>query len=149
MKRRRHKKRTSLMYKNTEYHSELEILILKQIEKTQRKTKISYETERLPYTLRRYYVPDFVCRRADGTTFYIEVKGYLRPSDRTKLLAVKEAFPEIDLKLVFAKDNKLNSKSKTRYTECAMKSGFDYAVGNVPKGWFKNKNGNTIPSVFD
>ncbi len=131
------KKRKTLLYKGQEYRSLLEIKMLQQIEKL--KVHVDYETERFPYSIRRTYVPDFVCKRADGTTFYIEVKGYLRPSDRTKLLAVKETSPTIDLKLVFAQDNKLNSKSKTRYSEWAIKHGFEFSIGHVKKEWFQVK----------
>lgn len=139
------KKKKTLVYKGQEYRSLLEIKMLQQIEKY--KGKVSYETERIPYTIRKYYVPDFICKRADGTTFYIEVKGYLRPQDRTKLLAVKEATPTIDLKLVFAQDNKLNSKSKTRYSEWCVKHGFSYSIGYVPKEWFGRRK--KIVSVFE
>ena len=136
--------RKGLLYKDREYRSLLEIKMFKEMERI-KKVKIEYETARIPYTIRRYYVPDFICQRADGTTFYIEVKGYLRPGDRTKLLAVKEAVPTIDLKLIFAQDNKLYSGSKTRYSEWAMKNGFEYAIGHVPKEWFKN----AVPSIYN
>ena len=98
---------------------------------------VSYETTRLPYTLRRYYLPDFVCRRADGSIFYIEVKGYFRGSDRVKLRAVREANPLADVRLLFAADNKINAKSKMRYSDWCKKHGFEYAVKELPETWFK------------
>lgn len=107
------------------------------IEKLKGGAKVKYESTRIPYTLRRYYVPDFVCERSDGSVFYIEVKGYLRSTDRSKLLAVKEAAPMADVRLVFAKDNLLYASSKTRYSEWCIKHGFQYSIGSVPKHWFQ------------
>lgn len=78
------------------------------------------------------YTPDF---RVDGP-IYIETKGRLTSRDRTKLVRVKECNPELDLRLVFFSDNKINKDSDTRYSDWAEKHGFVYAVGRVmPEAW--------------
>jgi len=68
--------------------------------------------------------------------FFIEVKGYLRPEDRTKMLAAIEANPGLDLRLLFSKDNVLRKGSKTKYSDWCNKHGIKYAIGTVPKEWF-------------
>ena len=42
----------------------------------------------------RHYTPDFHIDFTDGTDCWIEVKGYLRPGDRTKLKRFKKYYPE-------------------------------------------------------
>lgn len=95
---------------------------------------VAYETDSLPYTIRRNYIPDFVVHLPNGAVRYIEAKGYLRPEDRTKMRAVKEANPLLDIRFVFAKDN-LVTGSKMRYSDWAIKYGFPYSIGSVPKDW--------------
>ena len=46
----------------------------------------------------------------------IEAKGFFKPSDRRKMLAVKEAHPHLDIRFVFMRDNTLSKNSKTTYT---------------------------------
>ena len=46
----------------------------------------------------------------------IEAKGFFKPSDRRKMLAVKEAHPELDIRFVFMRDNTLSKSSKTTYS---------------------------------
>lgn len=100
--------------------------------------KIEYEPEDsviewVPKT--KKYLPDFVLKNG----IVIEAKGRLTQQDRTKLLAVKEQYPEIDLRLVFMYDNKLSRESPTRYSEWAEKHGFKYAMKRIPKEWAKEK----------
>lgn len=101
------------------------------------KCVVTYETESFPYVLERRYRPDFIIERPDGSKTYIETKGYLRPTDRTKLVAVKRDNPGLDLRIIFACDNKI-SGSKMTYSGWAQKYGFPYAVGKVPKKWIKS-----------
>lgn len=101
------------------------------------KAKFAYETTSFPYILSRRYIPDFTLVTASGKIIYIEVKGYLRPEDRAKLTAVKAANPDIDLRLVFGRDNKLNKKARMTYCQWAEKKGFKWAIGKIPKSWLK------------
>lgn len=99
---------------------------------------MEFESEKLKYILIKNYLPDFVLTRKNGKKTYIEVKGYLRPSDRTKMKAVKLLDPTLDIRFVFARDNKINKNSRTRYSDWARKNGFPYAVGEIPKTWLEN-----------
>ena len=71
-----------------------------------------YESEKLDYTIEHTYTPDFVLPNYT----YIEAKGYWSAADRRKILNVKKANPEVDLRMVFQSPyNKINKKSKTTY----------------------------------
>lgn len=144
MRRFKRKKPTStipksLIFEGVEYRSKLEILMYQQIKRYKKKTKVEYETVKLKYSVpvrARYYLPDFVCRRPDGSIFYIEIKGYLRSTDRTKTIRVREQNPEIDIRFVFSKDNTINKNSKTKYSDWCKANEFEYSIGSVPKHWF-------------
>jgi hypothetical protein len=86
-----------------------------------------YETNSYSYILVRRYIPDFVISTPVGKLF-VECKGYLRPEDRSKLVAVKKIHPEIDLRIVFYSKNK-------KYIRWAEKNGFKYAIGEIPEEW--------------
>lgn len=96
---------------------------------------IKYESERLPYIVFKDYIPDFIVYLSSGHKIYVEAKGYLRPSDRTKMIAVKKAHPDLDIRFFFAVDNKLYKNAKSRYSDWCIKHGFPYAVGTIPKDW--------------
>lgn len=115
----------------------LESRILKEALSYQRATKfkgITYEEEVLPYVLERDYITDFVIEREDGHKIYIEVKGYLRIDDEKKLIAVRRSNPNLDIRIVFDKDNRL-TRRKMRYSQWCKKYGFDYSIGFLPKEW--------------
>ena len=116
--------------------SKLEEDVASQLKKI-KKIHYSYETDKFDYVLKpRKYLPDFTIVLPNGRVFYIEAKGYLRPEDRTKMIAVKKYNPNADIRFLFSKDNKLNGKSETRYSEWADKHGFLCAIGTVPRAWF-------------
>jgi hypothetical protein len=93
---------------------------------------------------RRRYLPDFVVPDwTDGVItggIIIEVKGYLTSSERTKLLDIARANPEVDLRLLFGSDNKLSKTSNTRYSDWAREHGFPSAIRTIPDEWFKEFN---------
>jgi hypothetical protein len=103
--------------------------------------KVGYESEKIPFTVIKHknYRPDFPLYFPDGHVRLIEIKGYLRPDDRAKMKMVKEQHPDIDLRIVFQKDNKLNAQSQTTYTQWARKLDIPYAVGHIPKEWYHRK----------
>jgi predicted nuclease of restriction endonuclease-like RecB superfamily len=101
------------------------------------KSNVSYESERIPYVLERKYVPDFVILRENGSKTYIETKGYLRPTDRTKLCAVKRNNPGLDLRIIFAGNDKIRG-SKMRYSDWANKYHIPYSIGKFPREWIKS-----------
>lgn len=91
------------------------------------KVQFSYESERIPYVLACHYVPDFVIRTPLGLV-YIECKGYFRPEDKRKLIAVKKLNPHMDLRILFYSTSPKNIKWAERH-------GFKYAVSSIPKEW--------------
>lgn len=97
-----------------------------------RRILYTYEDQRLQYFIERWYTPDFTLKNG----IIIEAKGYFKSSDRTKMLRVKEAHPDLDIRFLFQADNKLSRTSSTRYSDWATKHGFKYHVGEeIPHEW--------------
>ena len=98
------------------------------------KVDYSYEPEWLPYVIEHRYIPDF--KIGD---IYLETKGWFKSSDRRKMLAVKKANPDLDIRLVFqAPTNKISKRSKTTYAMWAEKNGFPWcAYYAIPTSWLK------------
>lgn len=89
-----------------------------------------YENKKLPYVLN--YLVDV--ELANG--IIIEYKGYFPPEERTKMLAVKRANPDADIRFVFMRPgNRINTGSPTTYAAWAEKHGFPWAEGDVPDEW--------------
>nr|WP_042674262.1 hypothetical protein [Methylobacterium sp. B34] len=99
-------------------------------------TPVDYEAVTLSYVITHRYKPDFIIRGANGI-IYVEAKGWFKPSDRTKLLAVRAANPDADIRLLFQRPhNRLTSKSTTTYAAWAEKHGFPWAAGaEIPAEW--------------
>ena len=95
-----------------------------------------YERDKIPYIVppkERKYLVDFTT-----CGIYIETKGRLTSADRKKYLQVKESNPDIDLRFVFQKDNRIYKGSKTYYSDWAEKNGFKYHVGcSLPDEWLE------------
>ena len=91
--------------------------------------KFDYESDRIPYILARFYIPDFVVRTPRGL-LYIEAKGYLRPEHKAKMAAVRKMHPEKDIRIIFYSHNK-------KYIKWAEKIGIPYAIGNIPDEWLQ------------
>lgn len=100
---------------------------------SERTTDWEYEGESLQYYLGpKWYTPDIVF--PDGT--YVEIKGYFKAKDRQLLLAVREYHPGIVIRLLFQRNNKLNSRAKMRYSDWCERHGFEYAIGEeIPDAW--------------
>lgn len=94
-----------------------------------------YETEEIEYTLTKNYVPDFIVTKQNGSKVYIEMKGYLRPEDRTKMIAVKKQHPELDIRIVFERNHPVTKGSKSKYTDWATRNGFPCAMNKIPQEW--------------
>ena len=96
------------------------------------KVKYEYEPDYFPYVIEHKYIPDF--RVGD---VYLETKGWLKPSDRRKMIAVKKANPDLDIRFVFqAPHNKISKRSKTTYAKWADKHGFPWcAYYAIPTSW--------------
>ena len=94
----------------------------------------SYEPEWFSYVIEHKYIPDF--RVGD---IYFETKGFFKPSDRRKMLAVKRDNPDLDIRLIFqAPNNKISKRSKTTYAKWADKTGCPWcAFYAIPIDWLK------------
>jgi hypothetical protein len=100
--------------------------------------KFEYENFSIPYVITKHYYPDFFI---SDYNFFVEYKGYFKPSDRGKHLLFKQQHPNIDIRFVFQNArNKINKKSKTTYGDWCDRHGFIWAEGTIPKSWLrKNK----------
>ena len=100
-------------------------------------TRFGYEDRRYSYVSEHKYTPDFSIYSSTGELiFAIEAKGRFLTSDRSKLLAVRKANPELDLRLLFQKDQIIRKGSTTLYSDWARKHNFKYHVGeDIPEEW--------------
>lgn len=119
------------MIKDKKPRNKFEAEIYKQLKKA--KVSFKYESEKVSYLIAGHYVPDFVITRSDGTKIYIETKGYFRPESKRKMVAVKKLHPSLDLRILFYPFK--SKKQEAQYIKWAVKNGFMYAVGEVPKDW--------------
>lgn len=78
-----------------------------------------------------WYTPDWFL--ANGVI--VESKGRFTAADRRKMVAVKTAHPDLDIKMLFMRDNKIHKNSKTTYTMWCEAMGFDYSVGEWKEEW--------------
>lgn len=88
-----------------------------------------YEGERVPYVIAGHYLPDFIICTPLGK-IYIETKGYLRPEHKRKMVAVKKLNPQLDIRILFY-------APKKEYIKWADKTGFRWAVGEIPIEWMQ------------
>lgn len=82
----------------------------------------------------RKYTPDI--KLPNG--IFVEVKGKLDADDRKKMLLVREQHPDLDIRFLFMRDNKLTKASNTTYSAWSEKNGFKYAIsadGLIPEEW--------------
>lgn len=98
--------------------------------------KFEYESKKIKYETKHTYTPDFVFPNG----VIVEAKGYFQASDRTKHLAVKKQHPELDIRFLFQRDERLRKGSKTKYSDWCKKHGFKFAIGEtVPKEWIEER----------
>lgn len=80
----------------------------------------------------RKYLPDFELPNG----IIVEAKGWWKPEDRQKMLAVKHQHPRLDIRMVFSNPlAKLRKGSKTTYAEFCERNGFRWAKGTIPLDW--------------
>ena len=117
--------------KNIKFRSKLEENIANLLEGLG--VSYEYESEKLGYTIEHTYTPDFVLPNYT----YIEAKGYWSAADRRKILNVKKANPEIDLRMVFQSPfNKISKKSKTTYAQWCDRHEIPWtSYHNIPIDW--------------
>jgi len=98
----------------------------------------------ISYVTHHRYQPDF--RLKNG--ILIEAKGQLDVHDRSKMVAVKKARPELDIRFVFQNARSRLSRHGKTYGEWAEKAGFPFAEGSIPLSWFNEEKGyNEVPNT--
>lgn len=108
------------------------------------KVKAEYESEKLSYTVTLSYVPDIIVYFVHRPTMYLELKGYLDYDDQRKMRAVKQANPELDIRFVFMKDNKISKTSKLTYSSWSEKYGFPFCFNTIPEEWLIDKSSSNL-----
>ena len=115
------------------YKSWLEADVAKDMARN--KINFKYEDYALTYVIPAQvhtYTPDFELPNG----IIVETKGRWTSADRKKMGLVIEQHPELDIRMLFALDNKIAPKSKTRYSMWCERRGIKYAIGTaVPKEW--------------
>ena len=93
-------------------------------------------------TQEHIYTPDFIILRSgsdytttDSNPLIIEAKGRFTATDRTKMKAVKDRHPDLDIRFVFMGNNKIHKNSDTRYGDWCDKHGFPWTIKEIPSEW--------------
>lgn len=98
--------------------------------------KFTYEEFKIKWVdpKTKTYTPDFVLENG----IIIETKGRFISPDRAKHLAVRDQYPDLDIRFVFTNSRtKLYKGSKTTYGMWCDKYGFKYADRVIPNAWLK------------
>ena len=103
----------------------------------------SFEYKRKPYQAKcgkcgsddvwekRKYTPDFFLLNG----IIIEAKGNWTGRERKLLLAVLEENQDLDIRMLFMRDNWLTKKHVQRYIHWCTSRGIKWAIGRVPGEW--------------
>ena len=121
--------------KDSPYHSMFEQGLARAMEEAG--VEFEYERETLIYVQpaqTRKYTPDFFLPNG----IIIEAKGKWTIQDRKKMVTVMEQNPNLDIRMLFQYDNKLNKRAKERYSTWCEKRGIPYAIGTIPDDWLSD-----------
>lgn len=117
------------------YRSGLEQKVSDQLEA--KNVKFMYEEWSIPYVVpasNHKYTPDYILPNG----IIVETKGLWESDDRKKMLLIKEAYPELDIRMVFSSSRtKLYKGSPTSYAEFCEKHGITFADKLIPMEWLK------------
>jgi len=80
----------------------------------------------------RTYTPDFFFPE---THVYVETKGKFDAQSRRIIQNVCEHYPDMDLRMVFQRDNPLQKGAKMRYSRWCELRDIPYAIGLIPIDW--------------
>jgi len=119
------------------YRSGLEETISKQISGAG--LKVEYETEKVYYTIPQrstHYTPDFKLPKKGGF-WYLEAKGIWAVADRAKHRLIQQQHPDLDIRFLFQRDQRLYKGSPTKYSQYCDKWGFVYAFRTIPDEWIQ------------
>lgn len=116
------------------FRSGLEVTVAKQLESLG--IPYEYEKMKIEWTDPRIktYSPDYVL----PNNIIIETKGRFTLEDRNKHLAIKDQYPNLDIRFVFTNPHsKLRKGAKSSYADWCDKHGFKYASKLIPKDWIE------------
>ena len=102
----------------------------------ERGVKFTYEEFKIKWVdpKTKTYTPDFVLENG----IIIETKGRFISPDRAKHLAVRDQYPDLDIRFVFTNSKaRLYKGSKTTYGMWCDRYGFKYADRLIPDAWLK------------
>lgn len=89
-----------------------------------------YELDKVSYTLQNTYTPDFELKK----DFYLECKGFFKPSDRRKMLEVIKQYPEKKFIMLFQDSTvKITRKSKSTYGDWCTKNNIKWFCWKTKK----------------
>lgn len=80
------------------------------------------------------YTPDWFLSNG----IIIESKGKFDKRARDIQAAMKEQYPDVDIRMLFQRNNCINKGSKTRYTQWCDKKEIPCAVKTIPKTWLSS-----------
>lgn len=106
-----------------------------------KKIKYEYETQTIEYTVPskvHKYKPDFILENG----IIIEAKGRFDAATRQKMAHVIEQNPDLDIRMLFMRDNTISKNSKTKYSDWCDRRGIKYHIsadGEVPSSWLRKK----------
>ncbi len=136
---RKRNKREVLESRGIKVRNKFELKALKDLQgfcpKGRKKPVVTYEEDRIDYTISASYNPDFKITFFDGRVIYIETKGKFDYHDQRKMKSVKLTNPDLDIRIVFERDAPIRKGARMRYSDWAKKNGFPFAIGSVPKEW--------------
>ena len=126
------------------YRSGLEERIAKKFDKDN--ITYLYEVQSYEYVLTSKYTPDFFLPNG----VILEAKGFFKPADRRKTLAVIKQNPDLDIRFVFQNENnKLYRGSPTTYAKWCEQHNFKFANRIIPKEWLKEKGKDKHPNIIE
>lgn len=107
-----------------------------------KKESFVYEKTKFPYIVEGVYLVDFTIIKKNNQVMHIETKGNGLSFDghvRRKMIGVKKAHPNLDLRILFYSDGKCGPKRKDgtfmRQSDWATKHGFPFAIKEIPEDW--------------
>jgi Phage endonuclease I len=92
-----------------------------------RGVRYEYEPRKFAYVSAHHYTPDLGLD-IHGGELYVELKGYLRPEDKRKILCVRRQYPSMDLRIVFYEYREANVR-------WCKRNGIPFAIGEIPEEW--------------
>jgi hypothetical protein len=128
---------TPTVFAGTRFRSSAEAEVAADL--TQRGVAWEYESERVFYAIPYTYVTDFTLPEevtVTGEPIYVECKGWLRPEDKRKLLAIRTDNPGMDLRVLLYRGQDKQG-TPTKDAKWCNRNGFKWAHRRVPDSWLK------------